>query len=66
MKFKLKREQLVDKHRWHYWFAWYPVKGSATDMWAWLEYVERIKRYQTVCNGDFQPVEQGVYEYVLL
>lgn len=46
MRWKFKDFSLIviDRGKWHKWFAWYPVRISATEI-AWLEYVERKGTY---------------------
>ena len=43
------RKRAAEKHQWHPWFAWYPVRVLDTEtygrVWVWLEKVERIYVY---------------------
>ena len=50
-----KREQ---KKKWHFWFAWYPIRIMGTDTCIWLEYVHRKGTFHTYMYDPY-----SVWEY---
>lgn len=60
----LKRNKIMDRTKWHKWFAWYPVTVETYDDYSnkkvWLEYVWRLGILE--CGMDGQ-CDMG-YEYM--
>jgi hypothetical protein len=50
MKFNIpsKQRRIVDKSRWHKWFAWRPVRVDYNDV-RWLEFVFRKGSFDEYC-----------------
>lgn len=62
MRWKRKNHVVLEKHKWHRWFAWKPVRihGPDTYTTVWLETVMRKGEYITYPQTDF---DYWKYEY---
>ena len=53
-------EKRQAKFKWHFWFAWYPVRITGTHTCIWLKYIPR-KGIYNLCYDSY-----WVWEYCII